>query len=124
MSWPGTEATPATNAHNRPLTFPSLLLPSPPHHKLHRVAVGEIKIRVYLGRQLEAQGVLGTGEGLTAGQLHLGPHNAAIGPNGAFVVRDEQVNVVEDVRGSFLFKVLLKQRREGGEGGEGGGGGG
>ena len=81
----------------------------PTHDKLHRVRVGELKWFVYnnvlgLG-QLQWFRLDSAGERLTAGQLDLSPHYPTISELvlfTAFVVRDEEMNVVENVCGTLL----------------------
>ena len=79
------------------------------HNKFNSVRVGEIEslLFVYLTGfgQFEWFGFGSAGKFLAAGQLDLSPHYPTISELvlfTSFVVGDEKMNMVEDVRGTFL----------------------
>ena len=90
------------------------------HDKLHSVGVGKVKFvgQLLCIRQHEWLRLRGTGEILAAGKLNLSPHYPAVCVlvlSIALVVGQDEMDMIEDVRGSLDIQLILYEGEHNGK---------
>ena len=87
----------------------------PAYLKVHSVGVRDTQsVKLLWVRDLHGFGLVCAREAVTTGQLYPSTHHTTISVVSllhALVIGDDEVNMVEDIGGTFLHKLILKRKQ-------------